>query len=197
MIHMENTTGLPLVIGITGYATAGKDSIAHHLKDKHGYTHKAFADTLRNLTADVNPIIGTRLQNDQIVVIRYNDALKEHGYTEAKQIYPEIRNVLVGLGNGARNHIQPNVWLDAVLPPQYHTLPTSQRLVVSDVRYPNEAIRIREIGGVLIYVERPGVQPANEHEREHIPKMKPDYTILNNSSLEYLKICVDDLVIRF
>jgi hypothetical protein len=56
---------------------------------------------------------------------------------------------------------------------------------VTDIRFANEAAMIRDLGGVLVRVERPGVGPVNEHVSEVMP-FEADHTLLNDGSIEQL-----------
>jgi hypothetical protein len=185
----------PRVVGICGYATVGKDSVAAHLATRHGYVHASFADRIRAFASFVDPVVGVRcgfVPSADSLLVRYSEALGELGYTEAKRRYPRLRQFLVSLGEGARRFIAPDVWLDAVLPPGY----SGPELVVSDVRYPNEGKRVKELRGVTIRVDRPGVEPANEHEAKHTLEIEVDAVIVNDGTLEQLYAKVDDVAAR-
>jgi hypothetical protein len=188
-------TRRPRVIGICGYATAGKDSVAAHLARRYGYKHVSFADRIREFAAFVDPIVGVRcgfVPSSDSLLVRYNEALSEHGYAEAKRRYPRLRQFLVSLGEGARRFIAPDVWLDAVLPPGY----IGPDVVVSDVRYPNEGKRVKQLGGVTIRVDRPGVGPANEHEAQHTLEIEVDAVIVNDGTLDELYAKADAVAKR-
>ena len=61
-------------IALSGWATAGKDSVADILEEG-GFIRRAFADPLRQFTQDVNPIVAF----DDGRPVRYNDALSLYG----------------------------------------------------------------------------------------------------------------------
>ena len=46
-----------MIIGLTGYARSGKDTVAQILVDKFGFTRVAFADPIRDFCYQVNPIV--------------------------------------------------------------------------------------------------------------------------------------------
>lgn len=153
----------PRLIGLCGFARSGKDTIGSYLAGRHNYERQAFADKLRLLAEDLDPWVS---DEDCITHIRYSEALASHGYEKAKDEFPEIRRFLVALGKGVRDVLGQNTWVDAVLP---DALPDDHApLVITDVRYPNEAARIRRLGGEVWYVVRRGVGPANDEEDESI-----------------------------
>lgn len=148
------------LIGLCGYARAGKDSVGHVLAGVHGFERLAFADKLRELAWEVNAII------EPTNKVTYREAIERHGYEGAKTLYPTaLREYLVGLGAGARKVLGGAVWLDAALPASgIH----GRRVVVTDVRYKNEADRIHELGGEVWWIDRKGIQAANQEEYKTI-----------------------------
>ena len=49
---------IPNVIGLTGYAGSGKDTLANILVEEYGFTRIAFADKTKEFLYDLNPGIG-------------------------------------------------------------------------------------------------------------------------------------------
>lgn len=158
-----------LVVGVAGYAGAGKDTVADILVEDFGFEKMSFADPLREMALAIDPIIGLDYSWDKFgTVVRYSQALEEVGYNEAKFKYPEIRQFLQRLGTDAvRNVIGHDTW----------TYLASKRVqeafergvpgvVFADVRFRNEAEELSKYGSV-IRVERPGIGPAGDHVSEH------------------------------
>lgn len=163
------TTPGSKLIGLAGYARSGKDTAAAYLAAEYGYERRAFADKLRELAEAINPVVGFGQAT-------YQWALDTLGYEQAKNIYPEVRDFLVALGKGVREVLGPDIWLDACLPPvRYAGLEVMHfggpPLVVSDVRYPNEACRIRDLGGDVWLIDRLGIEPANDEEARSIQEL--------------------------
>ena len=46
-----------VVIGLSGYASSGKDTVAQFLIEEHGFEKIAFADPIRNMLLAMNPIV--------------------------------------------------------------------------------------------------------------------------------------------
>src|SRR5690606_14270762 len=161
-------------IGLVGYAGCGKDTVAAHLV-RRGFTRVAFADAVRNVLLNVNPLVttdGTRLR----------DLVEAQGWDTAKRQYPEVRELLQRLGAGARAALGESVWLDHALR-RVDALPGP--VVVSEVRYRNEAIARRRRGCALVAVQRRGAAPANGHLSETgIPVELADATLLNEGSIQ-------------
>ena len=147
------------IIGFTGYAGAGKDTAAAALVAR-GYTRLAFADRLREILLAVDPLIpvpGTA------TFARLSAVIADRGWQAAKMEIGEVRDLLQRLGTeGGRDVLGPNVWIDAT----FARITTRGRYVVTDVRFDNEAERIRALGGHVYRIVRPGVGPINAHATE-------------------------------
>lgn len=185
---------MPVVVGITGYARAGKDSIGD-IFESLGYSRRAFADPLRALAYDLNPMLEFWSSTLKEEGTRYQHYLSQLGYEAAKSV-PEFRNFLKDLGNGARKHLGADVWVRACLDE------APALTVVTDVRFLNEADAVRrragELGGnsLLLRVERPGVGPESEFEKE-VPQIEVDFVVKNRGTLTDLRSCVLDLTGEF
>ena len=171
-------------IGLVGYARSGKDTVADRLV-RHGFARIAFADPVRDVLLGINPLV-TRDG------LRLREAVAAQGWDAAKRQYPEVRELLQGLGEGVRTALGETVWVD-------HALRRLDAIrgpvVVSDVRYPNEAYALRKRGFTLVWVQRPGVGPANSHASETgIPVERADTVLLNDGSVSELHARVDALV---
>jgi hypothetical protein len=187
---------LPKVIIVCGYATAGKSTVAAHLTKVHGYAEKALADPVRAIVEYQNPIVGIVEEGGKSVALSYKECLARFGYTtETKLRFPLIRKALVGIGEGARRHVGVDVWIDALLPIDY----SGPRIVIADGRHANEGRRAKEVGGMILCVERPGVLPPNDVEAFHYPQVRElaDAVIQNDGSLELLGERVSAAVARW
>ena len=62
------------------------------------------------------------------------------------------------------------------------------KVIITDVRFPHEVEAIRNLGGVIVKVERPEIDSVDSHESEsYIDKIIPNFTFINNVSKEELK----------
>lgn len=165
---LHPTGGAKVLIGLSGYARAGKDSIADHLVNHHGYTRLAFADRLKAVAYD------------SVQFVR--DLVDKEGWEAAKG-YEGVRRLLQDLGVAARKHLYPNVWVDPVMA----DIQPGGKYVISDCRFPNEAKAINDRGGWLGRVERPGIGPVNDHESERgLYNWTFHHTVFNDGTLDTL-----------
>jgi len=168
------------IIGLTGYAQSGKDTLASILVEKYGYSRIAFADKIRDFLYGINPMVAcspTGYLQDLVNLV---------GWDKAKQ-EPQVRRLLQDLGISARDLIDENIWVTAAL----GNVDSDQRVVVTDVRFENEALMIKLMGGQLWRVKRVGVGPVNDHVSEsELDGYKMDQIFLNNGTLGDLELLV-------
>jgi hypothetical protein len=147
------------IVGFTGYAGVGKDTAAAALVAR-GYQRLAFADCLREILLAVDPLVpvpGTS------TFARLSAVIDDRGWQDAKVQIGEVRDLLQRLGTeGGRRILGDDVWIDAT----FSKITARGRYVVTDVRFDNEAARIRALGGHVYRIVRPGVGPINSHATE-------------------------------
>jgi len=147
-----------MLIGVTGFAQHGKDSTGQALM-KYGFRRYAFADQLKSLALALNPIVQSYPfpRHPQ----RLQGVVGFLGWEKAKEI-GEVRRFLQVLGTeGVRDHVGENAWIEALeLVLQRDGMMDRQgiaygaKVVVTDVRFPNEADWIHRRGGELWRVKR-------------------------------------------
>jgi hypothetical protein len=180
-----------MIVGLTGYAQHGKDTVASVLEDEFGFYKLGFADALREMAWELNPIIVAEPTVGGLVVERYRDLLDDLGYEAAKSTYPGFRGFLKDLGETARNVFGDDVWARAARDHMDMAFDHGVTdFVFTDVRYENEYNYIKYWGGTVVRVERPdfdnGVDP-NHPSEAFIPHMPVDHVLLNDGTLEDLK----------
>ena len=170
-----------MIIGLTGYAQSGKDSVANILVENYGYQRIAFADPIRDLLYATNPMLKEGYRVKGLVDV--------YGWDRVKVDYPEARRLLQELGVGARKVFGDMFWVKQAL----RQLEVEGNFVITDVRYPNEAKAIREHQGSQIWrVKRSGVDAVNSHESESaMDGEKVDQIFVNNGTLEDLKVLIN------
>lgn len=163
-----------MIIGLSGYAQSGKDTVAELLCLNYNYHRRAFADPMREALLRLNPVIGS-----QPLACLVDD----YGWDVAKS-NPEVRRLLQVFGTEiGREMFGENFWVDIALA----GLNSNHRVVVADVRFPNEAQAIIDKGGQVWRVQREGHKPVNLHTSETaMDNWRFDDLILNHGSLDDL-----------
>lgn len=163
-------------IALCGVATCGKDTAAKGLTER-GWKRVSFADGLREFALAVDPIV------DIPGAYRLSELVDTVGWDEAKR-HAEVRRLLQVIGTDAgRNIVGENVWVDIAGDKIIDAMEAGYGVVLTDCRFPNEVEMVREFGGYLVRIERPGVSAVNGHVSETaLDDIEPDYTIVNDGS---------------
>lgn len=153
-------------IGIIGRARVGKDTAGKFFVDGHGYRRVGFADALKDAALKLDPIVDVWAHSDGLDVTtqRLSEVVRWDGWEKAKDELPEVRRVLQHLGAAMRS-VDEEIWLRAALAKTQEANEQGVPVVITDVRYRNEAASLVRAGFHLIHINRPGV-PQLDHESE-------------------------------
>lgn len=184
---------------LMGKARSGKDTVAARLVAEYGYQRVAFADPLKEMALSVDPLIPT---TDGIHV-RLSALVRDAGWEYAKDRHPEVRRILQTVGQSIRGY-DLDYWVNVAMRGIAElTLTNRGPVVVTDVRYPNEAEALRARGFTLVRVVRPNrperLTPAEDAARFHtsetaLDDWNPDVLVFNGGSLAELTQRVDALI---
>uniref|UniRef100_UPI0025C6BA94 deoxynucleotide monophosphate kinase family protein n=1 Tax=Cecembia sp. TaxID=1898110 RepID=UPI0025C6BA94 len=99
----------------------------------------------------------------------------------------------------ARNLLDENIWVDVVR--RKIKALDSYSVVVTDVRFQNEAALIKELGGVILQVQREGLDGVGiqGHSSEVGRGVHADFVVVNDGTLDQLKekvLCAIDEVLE-
>lgn len=168
----------PTLIGITGAAGVGKDTLGSMLVSECCYTRLSFAHPIREFVAGLLGI-----------------TVAEMG--PIKEVPQEIlggqtpRWAMQSLGTEwGRDMIAPDLWVRTAMGRADRIRKQGRSVVITDVRFTNEAQAIRDSGGLIVRVRRPDNELASataRHVSEHgLPRDLIDLNVVNNGSPEDL-----------
>ena len=168
------------LIGIAGRARSGKDAVASFIVAAIGGYRYGFADPIR---AMLTPL-GVDMSDP------YWQARKEEPIP-ALGVSP--RRMMQTLGTEwGRQLINPDLWL---IMAHQRLLQNGPGMVISDVRFDNEAAWIRKHGGRIIHVIRPETKAVEAHASEDgIEMQDTDARLFNSGTLEELQLSVRELL---
>ena len=198
------------IIGLTGYAGVGKDSVCQVLQERRAKVARAaFADALK---AECSAAFGVDLavfntpatkevSTPVLAAERCIDPGFRRSIGDSLSGLPSLspRTVMQQWGD-YRRATDPGYWIRRLAT----TVEMARALgwttvVLTDVRFVNEAHWLISQGGLLWRVTRPGVVPRSGHPSEHaLRDWTADMTIPNDGGLDLLSRrtldAFDDLV---
>lgn len=174
----------PPIIGLLGKREAGKDSLGAIMVERYGCQRFAFADRLKAVLEEINPI------TDAALGWRLSDEIRRGGgWDGAKQAH-EVRRLLQTTGEAMRG-IDPWIWAQKTL---VEIQEATGPVVVTDVRHPEEAWALGLWGATLVRVIRPGTDTGDTHPSETALDDWPvDLCVHNDGTLEDLASDADVL----
>ncbi|GAA5231788.1 hypothetical protein FOZ76_14620 [Verticiella sediminum] len=194
-------TGPYLTIGLCGREGVGKDTVAGILHALVGFHRTAFADPLREEVSaafGVDPRVFTdrdqKSKPDIVLAIGRcadGDFIRTMHALGCEIGTPRSpRDIMRWWGTEyRRSKCGSDYWL-RLMEDHLDTVRRNgtRKIVITDVRFPNEARLVRAHGGQIWRVYRP---MADKAKAEHISEMQlddfaPDVTINNNSTLDQL-----------
>jgi len=154
----------PKIIGFCGFARTGKNTAAEHLgmmiSDVFNYDmirYVGFADILKN---DLKSLVDKCVDSGcDTITADFKEKFRPM-YVEWSKVYKKIT------GND-------EIWCDLLfkkIENCKHSL-----TMITDVRYDYEIRRIKANNGVVIYIDRPGFDPANDEEEQSFNRIYEQY----------------------
>lgn len=169
-----------MIIGLSGFARSGKDTIADYLVENHGFIKLSFATPMREALYKLDP----QITDISGLAYSFRQAVDLFGWEDMKTYFPGYRGLMQRMGTEVgREMFGENFWVKQAM----KQVERGQNVVFADVRFKNEALAIDEYQGEVWRVERPGVSAANDHISEHdLDDYKFDHRIMNYGPVEDL-----------
>lgn len=199
------------------------------LTDKTAWQIKKFAGKLKECISIITDISLEDLEKEDVKNSYLHDEwnkiaiLHDHnGVSLNKEVtkHLSVRELLQKLGTNVCREIHPNFWVNALfndyVKPTWDTIYDGKviiskdelpKWIITDLRFPNEYISVKERGGITIRIERLNTTSQNRHtyvnnqQRTHpsetaLDNTKFDYTIDNNGTIEELVEKVKEILIK-
>lgn len=168
------------LIGLVGLRRSGKDTAAAALESKDcGYTNFKFAGALKCM---LHAYLIYRGATEDLAAQMIDGDLKETTTTLFAGWTPRYAMQTLGT-EWARNLLSNSFWVDTLI----GAIQGHERVVVSDVRFPNEADAIRKAGGKIIKIRRPGASVDGHASEALIESINADAIIMNDEGIEQLR----------
>ena len=194
------------ILALNGYAKSGKDEIAKMIIEiDPTWQVKKFSNKLKQVASILTGIHPDKFEDqvfkntplgDDWFVWDYKTIAGGTLTEPTFKVNPRLksmtaRELLQKLGTDAiRNGLHENAWVNALMH-EYR----EDKWIITDCRFHNEAFAVRDRGGIIVRVNRPGNGPVNNHISETaIDGFDFDYVINNDGDLEDLRTKVKDLL---
>ena len=192
-----------MIIGIFGRAGAGKDTFSDYLVKKHDFIKIAFADKIKRILMDLygfnynqlwGPSAERALENDKGLTVRLcSQKFGDCGRELSLDTWTDYcANIIDKLHNVGGYSYLAHTGL------QKYNSTEKRNVIVSDCRYLNEILKIKELGGFCIRIKKSNNglhgsagQHSSEKDQDNIKDSVFDEIIVNDGTLEDLYNKVD------
>jgi ribosomal protein S16 len=174
------------LIGFCGNKRVGKDTSASILMEKHNFVKYAFADALKEACKTI-----FLFSEEQINGNKKEVKDKRWGISPRKvfqRFGTEIFRNSLGEFFPELKEFQNDFWVYR-FKLWYEKMKKKNpnvNIVITDVRFPNEAKVIKDLGGYIVKITRPSRKKTNDIHisEQHIKTIRSDYEIYNNNTIK-------------
>jgi hypothetical protein len=201
-----------MIVGIIGLIASGKSTIANILVEDYGFVKVSFADSLKDAVAAIFGWDRELLQGDTEESRIWREQVDQY-WSDVMQHAVTPRWVLQHIGTDVmREHFHKNIWVHSLMKKLNDP---SKNYVISDVRFQNEVAVILANRGQIWEIQRPPMpnwysldfseyDDLKRHMEIYHPEIhksewdwrltKRNHVIINNSSINDLKVAVSSII---
>ena len=168
---------IPRLVGVAGYAGAGKDTLGDECVRELGYIKFSFSDALYLEVAEAFSIapefLRDRDHKERLTPLLALDRCRNSAFVDAGHrvttgagyhIAHSPREILQWWGTEYRRRQDPDYWVKRARDFYHQQIDAgASGLVNCSVRFVNEADWIHGEGGAVVRIHRPGVDAVNAH----------------------------------
>jgi hypothetical protein len=145
-----------MIIGFVGFIGSGKDTAADYLVNFHGFRRDSFANTLKDAVACVFGWDRVLLEGRTKEAREWREQVDPWWAERLNMpnLTPRLMLQLWGT-EVCRNGFHDDIWIASL---ENKMRKTSDNIVISDVRFPNEIKAIHNAGGIVVRIKR-GAEP--------------------------------------
>jgi ABC-type dipeptide/oligopeptide/nickel transport system ATPase component len=184
--YLKASTKLPLKVVLK--------SPKHHewwLEERSGWQIKKWAGKLKVIASMLTGIPTEKFENQEFKKSLLGPEWGTVSTNPLNSIEPfkdvqfnalmSVREFLQKLGTSAlRDGLHENTWINALMADYV----SESNWIITDTRFPNEAEAIKKAGGIIIRIERPGIDPVNLHTSEtSLDNWDFDHVVVNDGSI--------------
>lgn len=141
-----------MIVGIVGFINSGKDTAADYLVNFYGFRRDSFANTLKDAVATVFGWDRTLLEGRTKESREWRERVDPWWAERLDMPNLTPRWILQYWGTDVlRNRFHDDIWIASV---ENKLRKTTDNIVITDVRFPNEVKAIHSAGGIVIRIRR-------------------------------------------
>lgn len=145
-----------MIIGVCGFIGSGKDTVADYLTNFHEFRRESFANTLKDAVAQVFGWDRTLLEGRTKQAREWRERVDPWWAERLKMPNLTPRLMLQRWGTEVcRKGFHDDIWIASL---ENKLRNSTDSIVISDCRFPNEIKSIKKAGGIVIRVTR-GQEP--------------------------------------
>jgi hypothetical protein len=144
-----------MIIGVCGFIGSGKDTIADYLTNFHEFRRESFANTLKDAVSQIFGWDRMMLEGRTKQSREWREQRDEWWSNRlGREITPRLMLQLWGT-EVCRKGFHDDIWIASL---ENKLRNSTDDIVISDCRFPNEIKSIRDAGGIVVRVVR-GPEP--------------------------------------
>lgn len=191
-----------MIVLVTGLKGSGKDTVGEWLHNQYGYKKMSFANPLKDVVSTMFGWERSKLEGENINDRVWRETIDEHwSQLLGRKITPRL--ILQEIGTDViRKGFNDDFWIFSAM----SQLNTQDDFCFTDVRFPNEIIKIKKTFPNVItlnivrsplpdwYGDIDKAIQQNIHESEYTMSLHPeliDYTVTNDSDIVTMCKTVD------
>jgi hypothetical protein len=171
------------VLGLAGPARSGKDTATELIVGMTGGYRYGLADPIKEMIH-----VGFGIDpSDPYWVKHKEDPIPAFGGRSPRYLWQTLGT------EWGRQLVAPDIWLTIA---RGRLLERGAGMVISDIRFENEATWVRNLGGIIIHIRRNTAPAINAHVSESgVMVHEIDKVVDNNGSIEELQIALQSIVL--
>jgi hypothetical protein len=141
-----------MIIGVCGFIGSGKDTIADYLTNFHEFRRESFANTLKDAVAHVFGWDRTMLEGRTKQAREWREQVDPWWAQRLNMPNLTPRWILQYWGTEVcRKAFHDDIWIASL---ENKLRNSTDNIVISDCRFPNEIKSIKDAGGIIVWVKR-------------------------------------------
>jgi hypothetical protein len=167
-----------MIIGVIGKKYHGKDTCADYIVNNYDFIKKAYADPIKRICKNE-----LKFTDEQLYGNKKEDIDPRWGFSP--------REAMQKIGTQGFRELREDIWVKIM----EMNFELNKNIVISDVRFKNEADLVKKYNGILIKIKRLNMNDIDNHESEkYINDIIYDYEIINDADLNSIYNKLDDIM---